>query len=102
MALSRLDLHEELCRILGSRNVYFKAPESIKMEYPCIIYSKSKSDIIRADDIKYLSRNKYTVTIIDKNPDSDIPNRLEEFPYCSSDRNYVADNLNHFVYELYY
>ena len=36
----RLQLHEELCSVLGSRNVYFQPPETIKLTYPCIIYSK--------------------------------------------------------------
>lgn len=102
MARSRLDLHEELCKILGSRFVYFQAPESVKMSYPCIRYSKDKADLTYADDSRYLKQNRYTITIIDKNPDSEIPDRLEELQYCSHDRNYVADNLNHFVYELYY
>ena len=34
----RLELHEILCTILGSRNVYFQPPESIKMNYPAIVY----------------------------------------------------------------
>ena len=29
----RLKLHEELCDILGSRNVYFQPPETVKMKY---------------------------------------------------------------------
>ncbi len=102
MALSRLDLHEILCEILGSCYVYFQPPESIKLNYPCIVYSKEQKNASHADDRKYITKNRYTVTIIDRNPDSDLPDKLEELPYCSSDRNFVADNLNHFVYSLYY
>jgi hypothetical protein len=36
---SRLELHEELCAVLGSRNVYFMTPESVKMNYDAIRYA---------------------------------------------------------------
>lgn len=98
----RLELHEKLCEILGSRNVYFQPPESLKMVYPCIRYQRDKNDVLHADNVKYQKRGIYTITVIDKNPDSDIPDKIEDLLYCSSDRNYTADNLNHFVYKIYF
>ena len=38
----RLDLQGLLEELLESRNVYYKPPESIKMQYPAIRYSKKK------------------------------------------------------------
>ena len=35
----RLDLHECLCKILNSNNVYFQPPENVRMNYPAIVYS---------------------------------------------------------------
>ena len=65
----RLELHEILCTILGSRNVYFQPPESIKMNYPAIVYGLDDIDNQYANDGVYLSHRRYSVTVIDKNPD---------------------------------
>lgn len=100
---SRLKLHEELCEILGSNNVYYQPPASIFMKYPCIRYSRSGIDHKRANNAIYNNTNRYEVIVIDSNPDSEIPdNILAHFPMCSFDRGYVADNLNHYVLSLYY
>lgn len=100
---SRLNLHEELCELLGSRNVYFQPPESLKMHYPCIRYSLSGMDQRRANDGLYKTMNRYEVTVIDSDPDSDIYKRLlNHFPMCNFDRPYIADNLNHFTLTIYY
>lgn len=100
---SRLNLHEELCVLLGSRSVYFQPPSSVRMNYPCIKYSLSGIDTKPANDANYNSINRYELTVIDSNPDSDIHVRiLNHFQMCRFDRPYVADNLNHFVLTLYY
>lgn len=99
----RLLLHEKLCTLLGTRNVYFDPPESIKISYPCIIYNKSTKDSRYADDRNYLSRTRYTVTYIDYSPDSDFTNSIiNEFKYCNSDRFYSESNLHHYVFTLYW
>ena len=100
---SRLNLHEELCALLSSRNVYYQPPESLKMVYPCVRYSLGGIDSKRADDGIYNSRNRYELIVIDQNPDSDIPNKiLNHFQMCRFDRKYVSNNLNHYVITLYY
>ena len=100
---SRLNLHEELCEILGSKNVYYKPPASLRMQYPCIKYSLSGIDLRRADNKNYNARNRYEVIVIDHDPDSDIHMKLlEHFEMCSFDRNYPSDQLNHNVLTLYY
>lgn len=98
----RLELHEELCKILGNRNVYFQPPATIKLNYPCIIYNKTDADIKKADDKTYIRKTMYTVTVIDRDPDSTIPDKVEELPYCSLERYFINDNLNHTVFQLYY
>ena len=40
----RLDLHEILVDALGSGNVYFQPPASLKMVYPCIRYNRATAD----------------------------------------------------------
>lgn len=100
---TRLELHEKLCTILKTRNVYFQPPESTKMKYPCIRYSKVGIDQKRADDMNYKNTNRYELIVIDKDPDSVIHEAiLEEFQMCGFDRGYTSDNLNHYVLTLYY
>lgn len=98
----RLKLHDLLVGILGSRYVYFQPPESIKMTYPCIVYKYSKDTTSHANNLPYNSNKRYSIQVIDKNPDTEIPDKLGKLPLCSSERFYTADNLNHYVYNLYF
>ena len=99
----RLELHEKLCTILGSRNVYFQPPGTVKMVYPCIRYQRDRGDHTYADNRTYIYRQAYQIIYIDPNPDNDIVDKLiENLPEISYIRNYVANNLNHDVFTLYY
>ncbi len=98
----RIELHEELKAILGSGLVYFQPPESVRMTYPCIVYSLDDVDMKHADDRPYLNTKRYKVTVIDKDPDSGIPDALMILPLCSFNRFYTVDNLNHWAFDLYY
>ena len=72
------------------------------MDYPAIRYSLGNMEKIIADNRTYIKLKSYEVTVIDKNPDSDIPDKMLELPYCRFGRSYVADNLNHWTFTLYY
>lgn len=98
---NRLDLHEMLCDIIGSRNVYFQPPESVKIQYPAIKYSLSNIKNNHANDKVYTQSRSYQIIVIDKSPDSTISDKVSQLPYCKFDRSYVSDGLNHYVYTLY-
>lgn len=98
---SRLNLQQTLVDVLGSKYVYFQPPESVKLNYPCIIYERARGRAFNANDNLYNYRKSYTATVIDKNPDSEIPDKMELLPYCTMDRYYEADNLNHWVFTIY-
>lgn len=99
----RLSLHNKLIEILGSNNVYFQPPESVKMEYPCIRYSKEKPHVRRADNKRYINIQRYNLIVIDPNPDTTIPEKLAEyFENCEIENHYVSDNLIHCALNLYY
>ena len=100
----RLDLHNELVELLGSNHVYFQPPESIRMVYPCIVYERSGIDSEHADDSRYVNTMRYDVRFITKEPDTNdfIIKMLNAFKYCSYDRHYVSDNLNHEAFTIYY
>ena len=100
---SRLELHEELCAALGSRNVYFQPPESVKMNYDAIRYWLSGKSLRRANNKIYNSTNRYDGVVITRDPDTTIPDEiLSRFEMCSFGRPYTADNLNHYPFTIYY
>ena len=96
----RLELQSKLEELLGSRNVYYQPPESIKMEYPAIKYSKTNIRSTYADNKAYNQRDCYELIVIDRKPDNPVIKELMELPYCSFNRHYTADNLNHDVLTL--
>lgn len=100
---NRLILQAIFEEILGSRNVYFQPPESVKMSYDAIRYELAGKDIKRANNKIYRMTNRYDGVVITRNPDTDIPDKLlVNFEMCSLGRPYVADNLNHYPFTLYF
>lgn len=100
----RTDLQNKLEQILGSRNVYFQPPESIRMKYPCFVYERSGMDVKLADDKKYRKYVRYQLMYITKEPDTNdvISDILDAFDYISYDRHFIIDSLHHEVFNLYY
>lgn len=98
----RVNLQNKLEELLGNRNVYYQPPESLKMNYPCIRYSKNNIDSKHADNINYLNTDCYDLIVIDSKPDNPVIKKLLELPMTSFNRHYVSDNLNHDVIRIYY
>ncbi len=105
---SRLQLHTILCGVLGCPErgeecrVYFQPPSNTEMVYDCIRYERDRIEPNFADNRPYALHNRYQVTVIYRNPDSDLPKKIALLPRCSHDRHYVADNLHHDVFNLYF
>lgn len=102
MARPRTELQTIFEEILGSRNVYFQPPESLKLKYPCIVYNLNTLPKKSADNIAYINHRQYLATLIDKDPDSDFVDPLDELPLCSMDRTYISEGLNHWVFRIYF
>lgn len=98
----RLELQSLLEELLGSRNVYYMPPESVKMQYDAIRYTKQNIVKDYASDGVYSMRDYYELTVIARKPDHPVIKKLLALPYCSYSRHYVADNLNHDVLSIYY
>lgn len=98
----RMDLQALLVELIGNSNVYFQPPPTLNMNYPCIIYKRDDLNIEYANNKPYKNKKRYQVTVVDMDPDSDIPDKVATLPLCSYDRSFVADNLNHDVYNLYF
>lgn len=99
---SRLELQNKLEELLGSRNVYYQPPENLKMEYPCIRYSRDGIDTKHADNVKYINTNLYQIIVISKKPDHEVIQKILDLPLSSFVDHYAKDNLNHDIINLYY
>lgn len=99
---TRLEVQTLLETLLGSRNVYFQPPSSNVMRYPAIVYERSAIDSEFANNQPYKHAKRYQVTVIDKDPDSLIPDKLAVLPLSSFARHFAADNLNHDVFNIYF
>lgn len=100
----RLELHEKLCTLLGSRNVYYQPPSNIRMKYPCIVYHPNPAEDVFADNRRYLVHYSYKVQIIAHDPEFEL---FDTFPDCFEyvtevPQRFEADNLNHANFNLYY
>lgn len=102
MSKDREDLQFLLEDILGNENVYFQPPASVRMKYPAIVYALNDLDDRSANNESYIRNKSYTLTLIDKDPDSKTVDKLADLPFCSFERFYTSDNLNHFVYRIFY
>lgn len=108
--MERPALHDILCELLPGPfpdnegdHCYFEPPSGKDMKYPCFVYHYTNDDDDFADNIHYRRSKRYTVTVIDYDPDSKIPDRLKErLPYCTSDRSFTSDGLKYFVHTLYF
>ena len=100
--IKRLKLHGELVDLLGTRNVYFQPPESIKIRYPAIVYSRERIDEKFADNGTYNKTIGYKIVVIDEDPDSEIVEKVSNFIGTRFVTHYTSDGLNHDVFSLNY
>ena len=99
---SRLDLQTLLEGLLGSDSVYFQPPPTIQMSYPCIVYQRSRIRTDHANNNPYSLQKEYTITVIDKDPDSIIPDKVANLATASFDRHFTASGLNHDIFTIYF
>lgn len=98
---TRLDLQELLEELLGYKHVYYQPPESLKMEYPAIVYSKDDIETDYGDNLNYINHVRYEIIVIDKLPDNKVIDKILQLPMSSFNRHYSSNNFNHDVLILY-
>lgn len=99
----RLELHAILVDLFDANpHVYFQPPANVQMEYPAIVYKRDNMDTKFANNRPFSLTTRYSVTVIDQDPDSVIPKKVALLPKCIYNRSFVADNLNHDVFILYF
>ena len=94
-------LLEEVSELPTDR-VHFQPPNGMMMTYPAITYSRGRAETNFADNLPYRRTQAYTVTVISADPDNVIRDQIAALPYCSFDRWYATDGLNHDVYTLFF
>lgn len=107
---SRLDLNSELKTLLGTSDkhgvetrCFFQPPESLKLSYPCYVYSRDYHDITRADNLIYRRVRRYGLTYITRDPDDPLIEGTEDhFLMCRLINTNAVNGLYHYHYDLYY
>lgn len=102
MALNRSSLQSLLESVLGTGNVYFQPGEKRVLDYPCIVYERDNASVKHADDKPYNIRQRYQVTYIDYDPDSDVIDKLLALPLSTFSRHFATSGQNHDVFVIYH
>lgn len=87
---------------LSEADVHFQPPTGTEMAYPAIVYSRGRAETDFADNLPYRRRQAYQVIVMHHDPDNAIRDEIAALPYCSFDRWYANDGLNHDVYTLFF
>lgn len=98
----RLQLHSKLVELLGSRHVYYQPPSTVKMEYPCIVYSPEPTLRKDADNLIYFKRRRYHLIYISRDPDDPMVDAIEGIRYCDHTDTTVVDRLYQTHFSLYF
>lgn len=91
-----INLLKEICE-----NVYYNPPASIQMRYPCILVQLDDMLHGHANNRVYKRDNRYSLIVIDRNPDSDLMRKVDDLPMTSMGRSYIADGLWHFTFTMF-
>lgn len=98
----RLELHSILKAIPGIVDAYFQPPADMKMQYPCVVYQIDNARTEFAGNMPYMYKKRYQVTVINRDPDSVIPDIVAMLESALFDRHFTANNLHHSVFTLYF
>lgn len=98
----RLELQTLFEVLLGNDHVYFQPPPNLQMVYPCIVYAQDNAKTEFAGNRPYSNAKRYLVTVIDRNPDTSIPDTVAKLPLTNLNRVFTASNLHHYVFNMYF
>lgn len=100
-------LHDVLVGIEGIKKVYYQPPSVEKIKYPCLIYEFETYQTYFGNNNRYLSVPRYQLTLIDYDVESPIHKQIMDLNgtqgcRISFNNFFTSDNLNHWVYDLYF
>lgn len=102
MGRLRTDLQTVLEGLQEGVSVYFQPPTGVDLSYPAIVYSRNFRKTEYAENNPYVGTWRYTVIVIDRNPDSNLVQLVANMPMTSHVRYFANDNLNHDVFYVYF
>lgn len=102
MARPLSDLQNLMKSLAGVQDAYIQAPTE-GMEFPCIMIERGlPSSVKRADNRIHFLKKGYTLTVMDRAPDSPIPDLVEGLQYATFDRYFKTNGLHHFVFQMFF
>lgn len=87
---------------IANSRVKFQPKTNTKLIYPCILYRLTGERKIPANNEVYLKNRTYTITVIDRDPDSPLRDAVSALPYCSMSTPFVSDNLYHYPFTIHW
>lgn len=81
--------------------VYFQPPENLTLRFPCLVLSLTGDKRQFADDKLYARFKHFTITVVDKDPLSKIPDEVAKLKYCRMSTRFVSANMNHTRFEIF-
>lgn len=107
---SRTKLQEKLEELLPGISVYYQPPS--RLDYPCLVYELESVPTYKANNKTYKKDRGYLLTYYSLDPDPTITTTngeqrlvedvLLELPMCRFDRSYIADNVHHYSFTLFF
>lgn len=102
MEVNRKELSAKLSSLMEEcgeePKLYFQPPESVKLEYPCIVYHLRTMTSQYAEDAPYKVNVGFDITYITRSPTSQFPAKIVKQPQIGFDRYYTSDGLHHYAY----
>lgn len=99
---TRLQLQTLLDSLVDDGRAYFQPKPNVTIEYPAIVYSLDLTDTKFADNKPYSQTDRYQVTVIDQNPDTETRRKVAALPMCTFRRGFATSGLNHYIFDLYF
>ena len=82
-------------------NIYFDPPESKKLDFPAIVYTRKTTDTVNADNRKYIIYDRFQITYIHKDKDDEMVEKILNLPRCLHDDEFQTNDMYHDVFTIY-
>lgn len=102
MARSPQELQTVLSSIPDVEAAYMQPPSNVKLPEPYLVYEIDDDFVAHADNVAFVSFNRYSVTLVTRAPDDPIFERLRALPHTKFNRHFVSAGLHHYVFQLYF
>jgi predicted membrane-bound spermidine synthase len=99
---TRLEMQAALAALQVDVSVYFQPPSNVSMVYPAIVYNRDIRAVNYADNGIHSQTHRYQVTVIDRDPDSLLPDLVGDLPFSTRVRHFTTEGLHHDIFYVYF